>query len=85
MRLRIDHPDTTPSAQVLEGCREHGGLVPYTLALSRQNQQSLLAQPFDDEKQARFSATARTSLEEQKALEARPQVSFEEYVAHYYA
>ena len=70
---------------VLEGARQHGGLIPYTLFLSKQHQQNLQAQPFGDAHEARFAASAQTSLQEQTALEAKPQGSFEDYVARYYA
>ena len=85
LRKRIDTPDTTPSAQVLAGIQQHGGLVPYTLHLSQQHHQSLLGQALDDATNAKFSAAAADSLHAQKALEAKPQIPFEDYVAHYYA
>jgi glutamate--cysteine ligase len=85
LRQRIDQPDTTPSAIVLAGARQHGGLIPYTLHLSQQHQQQLMAQPLDAALEARFAASAQTSLQEQQALEAQPQGSFEDYVARYYA
>ena len=85
LRKRIDTPDTTPSAQVLAGIQQHGGLVPYTLHLSQQHHQSLLGQALDDATNAKFSAAAADSLHAQQALEAKPQIPFEDYVAHYYA
>ncbi len=85
LRSRIDQPETTPSAIVLEGVRAHGGLIPYTMHLSRQHVDNLLSQPFDAATAEKFSAAAIQSLEEQRALEAKPQSSFEDYVAHYYA
>ena len=84
LRQRVDAPDTTPAAVVLEGARAHGGLIPYTLLLSRQHQQSLLAQPLDADTKARFAQSATTSLLEQAALEALPQGSFDDFVARYY-
>ncbi len=85
LRQRIDAPDTTPSAAVLEGARKHGGLIPYTLHLSRQHQQALLAQPLSADAEARFADSAKTSLAEQAELEAEPQGSFDDFVARYYA
>ena len=85
LRKRIDAPETTPSAIVLEGARQHGGLIPYTLHLSNQHQASLLAQPLHAALNERFVASVATSLAEQKALEAKPQGRFEDYVAAYYA
>ena len=85
LRKRIDAPDTTPSAQVLACIQQHGGLVAYTLYLSQQHHQNLLGQALDDATNAKFSAAAVDSLREQKTLEAKPQIPFEDYVAHYYA
>ncbi len=85
LRSRIDRPDSTPSAQVLEGARQNGGFFNYTLQLSRQHQQQLLAQPLDAQTEARFVASVQTSLLEQRRLEAQEQGNFEDFVAQYYA
>ena len=85
LRQRIDDPDLTPSAQVLEAAREHRGYFKYTLFASQQHKQALLAQPLDAETQARFENSARESLALQEHIEATEQGSFEEYVARYYA
>ena len=85
LRKRIDAPETTPSAIVLEGTRQFGGLIPYTLHLSNQHQASLMAQPLDAAITDRFVASAKASLTEQQDLEAKPQGSFEDFVADYYA
>jgi glutamate--cysteine ligase len=85
LRGRIDQPDSTPSAQVLAGVREHGGFFNYTLQLSQQHQRQLLAQPLDRVANAKFVVSAQTSLQEQQQLEAQPQGSFDDYVARYYA
>ena len=85
LRQRLDAPDTTPSAMVLMGARQHGGIIPYTLHLSQQHHQQLLAQPLDAATEARFVASAKASLLEQAQLEAQPQGSFDEFVAQYYA
>jgi len=85
LRLRVDQPDLTPSAQVLRGVQQHGGLAAYTLFLSQQHQQTLLAQPLDAASQERFEAAAQQSLLAQRQIEAEPQTSFDDYVAAYYA
>ena len=85
LRQRIDAPDTTPSARVLEGARQHGGLIPCTLHLSQQHHQQLLAQPLDAATEHRFASRAKASLLEQTQFEAQPQGSFDEFVAQYYA
>ena len=85
LRQRIDNPDLTPSSQVLEAAREHGGFFKYTMAASQQHKATLLAQPLDAEKQARFENSAAESLVQQERIEAAEQGSFEDYVAQYYA
>ena len=85
LRQRIDQPDRTPSARVLEGLRTHGGFASYTLELSQQHQRQLQAQPLDEVANAKFLASVLTSLQDQQQLEAQEQGSFEDYVTRYYA
>ena len=85
LRQRIDNPDLTPSAQVLDAAREHGGFFKYAMVASQQHKATLLAQPLDAEKQARFEISAAESLVLQERIEAAAQGSFEDYVAQYYA
>ena len=85
LRQRIDQPDSTPSARVLAGVREHGGFFNYTLQLSQQHQRQLLAQGLDEVARASFLASVQSSLQEQRQMEADEQGGFEDYVARYYA
>ena len=85
LRTRIDHPESTPSAQVLAAAREHKGYFKYAMQQSRQHHESLLAQPLDAATLARFEASVAASLVEQQRLESLPQGRFEDYVASYYA
>ena len=84
LRLRIDNPDLTPSAQVLAAAREAGGYFKYAKQMSEQHHASLLAEPLDVATTARFESSVVDSLAEQKAMEAADTVSFEDYVAAYY-
>ncbi len=85
LRQRIDHPESTPSAQVLAACRDQGGYFPTLMQWSQQHKQDLLAQPLDAATLQRFEASARDSLREQQALEAQPQGNFDDFVARYFA
>ena len=85
LRQRIDDPDLTPSAQVLEAARAHGGFFRYAMFASEHHKQSLLAQPLSAAKQERFDAVARESLQAQRTVEEQDSGSFEEFVAAYYA
>ncbi len=85
LRTRIDHPESTPSAQVLAAAREHKGFFKYAMEQSRQHHESLLAQPLDAATLAKFEESVQASLAEQQRLESLPQGKFEDYVASYYA
>ena len=85
LRQRIDQPDSTPSAQVLEGVRKEGGFLNFTLQLSAQHQRELLAQGLDAQGNEKFLASVQSSWQAQSELEAQDQGSFEDYVARYYA
>ena len=85
LRQRIDQPELTPSAQVLDAAREHGGFFKFALAASRQHQMALQSQPLDAPTRAHFEATAQKSLQDQRQLEAAVQGRFEDFVAAYYA
>jgi len=85
LRTRIDHPETTPSAQVLEAAKEHKGFFKFAMAQARQHHAKLLAEPLDAATLDKFESSAQISLTEQKRLEAMPKVRFEEYLASYYA
>ena len=85
LRQRIDHPELTPSAQVLDGIGHAGGFANYSLALARQHHAQLLAQPLEGASLARFEASVQDSFARQQQLEASEQGSFEQFVAQYYA
>ncbi len=85
LRKRIDDPDLTPSAQVLEAARAHGGFFKYAMFASEHHKQSLLAQPLDAATRERFEVSVRDSLTLQARIEAEDKGSFEDYVARYYA
>lgn len=85
LRTRIDHPETTPSAQVLAAAREHQSYFKFAMAQSRKHHQGLLAQSLDAATMARFEGSVQASLAEQRRLEALPQGRFEDYLASYYA
>jgi glutamate--cysteine ligase len=85
LRTRIDHPDTTPSAQVLAQIHEQGGFFKHAMHLSNLHTHSLQAQTLDAATQASFHASIEASLLAQKQAQANDQGSFEDFVAHYYA
>lgn len=84
LRQRIDNPDLTPSAQVLEAARQRGGYFKYAMQMAQEHHRSLLAEPLDAATNARFVASVQDSLAEQQRLEATDTGSFEDFVAAYY-
>ena len=85
LRQRVDNPDLTPSAQVLQQAKVHGGYFKYAKQMAQQHQQSLLQDPLGAERLKEFEQSANDSIQEQQRLEANDQGSFEDYLARYYA
>ena len=85
LRQRVDNPDLTPSAQVLQQAKVHGGYFKYAKQMAQQHQQSLLQDPLGAERLKEFQQSANDSIQEQQRLEANDQGSFEDYLARYYA
>ncbi len=85
LRERIDHPEITPSAQVLDGVRDAGGFFRYAMHWSERHQRQLLAQPLDAASAARFQESVQESFLKQRQIEQQDQGSFEDFVAAYYA
>ncbi|MDD2926446.1 glutamate--cysteine ligase, partial [Rhodoferax sp.] len=85
LRQRIDQPELTPSAQVLEAIRQHGGYFNFAFAMSKVHTQSLQAMAMAPDTYARFKTTALESLATQAHIDARSEAPFEDFVAAYYA
>ncbi|MDP2367936.1 glutamate--cysteine ligase [Rhodoferax sp.] len=85
LRQRIDRPELTPSAQVLEGVRQQGSFYAYAMALSQQHMATLLKESPDAATQLKFEQSVAVSLEQHQRIEATPEGSFDDYVAAYYA
>ncbi len=85
LRTRIDQPDSTPSALVLDAARAQGGFSNFAMSMARQHTQSLQAQALDAATLAKFAASAQDSLQAQQKIDGAAQGSFEDFVAQYYA
>ncbi|OIQ73831.1 glutamate--cysteine ligase [mine drainage metagenome] len=85
LRQRIDHPDETPSAQVIEGIKKHASYFNFAFELSKKHTQSLQAAALGSETQARFKAAWQQSLAAQAQIDDTAQGPFEDFVAAYYA
>jgi len=85
LRQRIDQPELTPSAQVIEATRQHGSYFNFAVEMSRTHTQNLQSTSLSKEVEASFRASVQTSLAEQAAIDARTEKPFEEFVAAYFA
>jgi glutamate--cysteine ligase len=85
LRQRIDHPELTPSAQVLEAIQQHGSYFDFSFAMSRQHTEQLRGSAMSAESLDKFQRSVKDSLLALQAAEAAPRVPFEDYVAAYFA
>ena len=82
----IEEPEATPSARVLRETAAHGGShFEYTLEVSRRHTEVLLGEPLPEAERVRFEGEAARSIARQRDLESADRVSFEEYLANYFA
>jgi glutamate--cysteine ligase len=77
-------PSLTPSARLLAALRDSGAtFFDFAFDLARRHQAYFRALPLPSERHVEFEAAAARSLAEAAALEARPDVSLDEYVRQY--
>ena len=85
-RASVADPDATPSASVLQDIKAGGGsYFEHVLDASRRHVETLRSDPLADAERLRFEAEAASSLARQRALEASDSVTFEEYLAGFFA
>jgi glutamate--cysteine ligase len=85
LRPRIDQPELTPSAQVLEAIQKHGGYYDFAFAMSQAHTQTLQASKISDDVLVKFQASVRESWAAQQRADAAPGPAFEDFVAAYFA
>jgi glutamate--cysteine ligase len=85
LRQRINQSDLTPSAQVVEAIKQHGGYFNFAFAMSQAHTQSLQASSLPAATQAKFQSSVTESLLALQRVEAAPGVAFEDFVAGYFA
>ena len=83
----LDHPETLPSARVLQAMVEAHGKshVDFVRQRSSQARQVVLATDWSPEEQRHFEVMARESIEEQARIEAADTMPFEIYRQQYLA
>ena len=84
-REKIENPDLTPSARILaEMIENNEDFFDFSLRLSKQHQQWFLERPLDGGKQTAFEAEASLSIQKQYAIEQADDISFEQFLQHYF-
>ena len=85
-RASVGRPEATPSACVLEDVKASGGsYFEYVLNASRRHAEILRRDPLPDDERFRFEEEAARSIARQASLEASDSVTFEEYLAGFFA
>jgi len=83
---KIDQPDETPSARMLEEMRKNGeGFFHFAQRLSLQHHDYFNTIPISEDRATFFRQHAEDSLASQTALESKPQVSFEQFLRDYFS
>jgi glutamate--cysteine ligase len=83
---KVKDPELTPSARMLNEMRDRDESF-YTFArrMSQIHEHFFRNLPMSEEKQRFFNEVAMKSLEDQRAMEAADEISFEQYLRRYYA
>lgn len=85
-RAKVNNPELTPSARVLRDMTATGqNFYEHTLALAEQQRAYFSQRPLVTTQQAHFAQMSDNSLQAQVALDASDQLSFDQYLANYYA
>jgi glutamate--cysteine ligase len=85
LRLRIDQPERTPSARVLEAVKQHGGYFNFAFEMSKAHTRQLQAAALPADTLTQFKTSVKESLAAQQQFDAAPQGPFEDFVAAYFA
>ncbi len=85
-QCKIDDPEATPSAQMLATMRSQGlGFAALARQLTTQHRDYFLAQPLPAAKQQWLEQLAAESHQRQQQIEAQDQLSFDDFLARYFA
>lgn len=87
MRELVDDPDATPSARMLDELRTANcSFFEFALTASLGHRDYFRSiTPLKEETRERFEREAKESLARQQAIEEADEISFDEYLANYYA
>ncbi len=83
---KVRDPELTPSARMLNEMRDHGeGFYHFAKRLSEIHQHFFTNLPMSEAREQYFTELATKSIEDQQALEAADEISFDEYLNRYFA
>lgn len=86
MEQRLKSSDNTPSAQILAELKtQHISYFQWALAKSRAHKAAFMASPGNSATSSAYAAMASQSLAQQAQIEAADNVSFDDYLAAYFA
>jgi glutamate--cysteine ligase len=81
----VQDPDRTPSACMLAEMRSAGeGFFHYALRKSQEHRRYFETLPLSEDRARLFTTTAQESLDQQRAIEAADELSFDEYLRRYF-
>ena len=85
MKQRLQQPELTPAAQLLEEVRSSGSTYFQTaMRHAQQHREFFLDSTLDPAVEEEFVSLAAHSLEDQKAIEAADTLSFDDFLRSYY-
>ncbi|MCB1794517.1 MAG: glutamate--cysteine ligase, partial [Candidatus Competibacteraceae bacterium] len=85
-RETLAEPERTPSARIVAAMRASGeNFFRYARRWSEQHRHHFESRPLAEERIRVFTEAAERSLREQAAIEAADEISFDEFLARYFA
>ena len=85
-RSLVNDPDLTPSARILASMRQKGmPFAPFAMKISRQHQRYFKDRRLGDDAAAQYRRLAEQSHANQREIEARDEVDFDEFLERYFA
>ena len=87
MSKLIDDAEKTPSARLLNELHQRGdSFFEYAISMARSHRDYFASiTPMSDERHEEFLQEAEQSMARQREIESSDSITFEEYLAHYYA
>ncbi len=87
MQQMVAHPETTPSARLLDELRQTGSsFFEYTFEMAKKHSEYFASiTPLHEKRVAEFEREAADSLRRQLAIEAADEISLDEYLQRYFS